>query len=115
VLLLASDGTGAGDKAVPTFGDSIVAGQPGGTVVGWVLFDGAVEYTSVAAFSADACLHCVPPNSPFAFREPEGSSSEAGSSGKVYGWRVVASHRLDQPQPLPAMKRVFRSVYQKCH
>lgn len=101
VLLLASTGA----EGVPTFGDSIAAGQTGGTVVGWVLFDGAVEYSSAAAFAADAAAHCVPPTSPYA-------AQEGGPT--LYGWKVVASHRLAQPLPLPAMQRVMRSVYRRC-
>ncbi len=101
VLLLASEG----DEGVATFGGAIEPGQHGGSVVGWVLFDSAaVEYTSCAAFTADAALHCVPPGSPYAFQE---------GSPPLFGWRVVASHRNAAPQPLPAMQRVVRSVYKR--
>lgn len=69
----------------------------------WVLFDdAATEYSTPEAFAADRGLHCVPPDSPYAPR-PGGPP--------VYGWRVVASCRFAQPCPLPAMTRVFRSVY----
>jgi len=95
-----------GEEGVPGFGDSIPASAPGGELVGWVLFDGAVEWRTAEAFNADAAQHCVPPNSPYAF--PAGG----GDTGPVYGWRVAASCRLPQPLPVPAMQRLVRSVYQ---
>lgn len=95
-----------GEEGVATFGDAIAAGTAGGELVGWVLFDGAVEWHDAAAFNGDAAQHCVPPDSPYAW--PAGG----GSCGPVYGWRVVASCRLPQPLPVPAMRRLVRSVYQ---
>ncbi|KAL4447979.1 hypothetical protein ABPG75_005198 [Micractinium tetrahymenae] len=102
VLLLAS----SGEEGVAAFGDAIEAGQAGGSVVGWVLFDGAaaVEYASGEAFAADAAVHCVPADSPYAYRE---------GGPALYGWPVVASHRFAELQPLPAMRRLMRSVYKR--
>lgn len=74
-------------------------------MVGWALFDSeAAEYTSSAAFTADAAAHRVPPGSPYAYQE---------GGPPLYGWRVVASHRCAAPQPLPALQRVVRSVYKR--
>ena len=101
VWLLAS----LGPEGVATFGDSIAAGQAGGAVVGWVLFDGAIEYRDAAAFAADEAQHCVPVDSPYAF------TSQGDEGTTLYGWQVVASHRLAVPLPLPAMRRHHRSVY----
>lgn len=95
-----------GPEGVASFGDAVEAGQPGGQLVGWVLFDGApVEYTNPDRFAADQAMHCVPADSPYA---------PVPGGPPVYGWRVVASHRLAQPLPLPAMRRVVRSLYHLC-
>lgn len=101
VWLLAS----SGEEGVATFGDAIAAGASGGELVGWVLFDGAVEWRTAEAFQADAAQHCVPPDSPYA------CPAAAGEAAPHYGWRVVASCRLPQPLPLPAMQRLVQSVY----
>lgn len=102
VWLLAS----AGPEGVASFGDTIAPDQPGGELVGWVIFDtAAAEYTSPEAFAADSAAHCVPADSPYA-PTPGGAP--------VFGWRVVASHRLPEPRSLPAMRRVFRSLYRVC-
>lgn len=94
-----------GEEGVPTFGDAVPAAASGGELVGWVLFDvdATVQWDSADAFAADAAQHCAPPDSPYAF--------PASGDATVYGWRVVASHRLPEPLPLPAMQRVHRSVY----
>lgn len=101
VWLIASEG----QEGVATFGDAIDAGAAGGCLVGWVLLDGAVQYRSAETFAADQQLHCVPPDSPYAY-------TAAGSP--VFGWRVVASACLPTPLPLPAMRRLHRSVYKLC-
>lgn len=103
VWLVATDG----EEGVPSLGDAVAAGSAGGELVGWVLFDvdGTVQWDSGEAFSADAAQHCVPGDSPYAF----GAGGEAAT---VYGWRVVASHRLPEALPLPRLQRVLRSVYQ---
>lgn len=99
--LLASDG----EEGVATFGDMVDAGAEGGKLVGWVLFDGAVEYKDAAALAADFQSHRVPVDSPY-------SSFHQHDGQPLYGWRVVASHRAEEPLPLPAMRRIVRSVYQ---
>lgn len=93
-----------GPDGVASFADSIAAGATGGHLVGWVLFGDSTEYCSPEQFAADEKEHHVPPGSPYALE----------SGGTAYGWRVLASHRLPQPLPLPAMQRVTRSVYRLC-
>ena len=95
----------SGPDGVATFPDSIAAGAVGGRLVGWVLFGHSTDYSCPEQFAADEKEHCVPPDSPYALSE---------SGGTAYGWHVLASHRLPQPLPLPAMKRVTRSVYRLC-
>lgn len=102
VWLLAS----GGPEGVAAFGDAIAPGQTGGQLVGWVIFDAdAAKYASPEAFAADREAHRVPADSPYA---------PTPGGGPVYGWRVVASHRLPQPLQLPRMSRVFRSLYRLC-
>ena len=93
----------SGEDGVATFGETVEAGSEDGKLLGWVLLDvdHTVRWDSSEAFRADEAQHCVPPDSPYA---PAGGET-------VYGWRVVASHRLPEPLPVPAMQRVHRSVY----
>lgn len=102
VWLLASEG----EEGVATFGDAVETGARGGELIGWVIFDPMpTEYTSAEAFHAGQSAHCVPPDSPYA---------PVAGGPAVFGWRVVASHRLTVPLPLPAMRRVCRSLYRLC-
>jgi hypothetical protein len=92
-----------GEDGVATFDDIVDAGAEGGQLVGWVTFDGAIEYRDAAAFAADYQSHRVPDDSPYSYVRHGGQP--------LYGWRVVASHRAEEPLPLPAMRRFVRSVY----
>ena len=96
----------SGPEGVATFSNSIAAGAAGGCLVGWVLFGDCIEYSSPEQFVADQTQHCVPPDSPYALSQSGGTAA--------YGWHVLASHRMPQPLPLPAMQRVTRSVYRLC-
>ena len=101
VWLLAS----GGPEGQPAFGDSVAAGS--GELVGWVLFDvgTTVVYTTPEQLARDRPLHCVPPDSPYAQFPP--------AAEQLYGWRVVASARVEPPLPVPDLQRIHRSVYQR--
>lgn len=66
--------------------------------VGRVKFSGSFKYTSAPQFAADAGRHCVPPCSPYHFK----------NRARCYGWIVAAAEPYKKPKAAPAMPGQFR-------
>lgn len=92
-----------GPDGQAALGDSVAAGQPGGELVGWVTFSSLKDYGSAAQFNADVARHCVTADSPYAWRE--------GVTQRLFGWEVGSTGVLQEPAPLPTMRRVQPSLY----
>lgn len=93
-----------GPEGQATLGDDVVAGQADGHVVGEVVFAAVKRYESAEAFWGDEAQHGVPRGSVYGW---------ADTTTVLYGWCVGRSVPYAAPMPLPAMKRVQRSLYCK--
>ncbi|KAK3282998.1 hypothetical protein CYMTET_9282 [Cymbomonas tetramitiformis] len=83
--------------------DHIEEGSDGLYLTGTVVFSGCKEYKTVKAWAADAELHCVPDDSPFAWH---------GEKGKLcFGWIVQSAELYDLPESVPQLNRVLRSLF----
>ncbi|BDA50429.1 hypothetical protein COCOBI_16-1050 [Coccomyxa sp. Obi] len=99
IWLLAS----GGEDGVPSLGDSVEAGSPAASVVGWVRFSGNKEYHCPEDWEADQDRHCVPKGSPYGWQQ--------GETAVIYGWVVQEAERLPSPASMPAASRIKRSLF----
>ncbi|KAK9803040.1 hypothetical protein WJX72_012526 [[Myrmecia] bisecta] len=93
-----------GEEGVPVLGDVVNAGDPAGTIVGWVEFAGCKAYKCEADFISDVAKHCVQPGNAFSWK--------AGQTEAIYGWEVGNTQTASpERQPVPGMKRIYRSLF----
>jgi hypothetical protein len=89
--------------------DPCPGGEPGAStakIIGWVTFDGAVEYASAAAFESDADKHLVV-DAESAYYPAFEPNSDAPP---CFGWRVTASGSAPENE-LMSYRRLYRSVF----
>eukprot|EP00879_Flechtneria_rotunda_P027327 GHRR01029272.1.p4 GENE.GHRR01029272.1~~GHRR01029272.1.p4 ORF type:complete len:103 (+),score=43.91 GHRR01029272.1:269-577(+) len=90
----------AGQSTLPA--EQLPAGYPGACVVGSVTFGGQVHYSSYEQWAADVDKHCLAPGTPYSWQS---------DTTEMFGWQITAVQALEQPQPVPAMKRVLSSWF----
>ncbi|CAL8464835.1 g4370 [Coccomyxa elongata] len=99
IWLLAS----RGEDGVSSLGDTVEAGSPFASVVGWVRFSCNKEYHCSEDWEADQDHHRVPKGSPYGWQQ--------GETTMIYGWVVQEAERLPSPLPMPAASRIERSLF----
>jgi len=101
-LYVVESGSGVARKS--SLPDQVPAGHASLRICGTATFKASDEYPSRAAWLADEAEHCVPADSPYAMQDDH--------TNPVYAWRVEAVVALETPLPVPAMRRVMRSLFE---